>query len=787
MTDAPPTHARVVVIGGGVVGCSVAYHLAAHGCRDVVVLERERLGCGTTWHAAASIGRLANSALVQRLYAYTVELLPRLEAESGLTVGWRNCGRVQLASTRKRLDDLRHIAAVGRAVGTPFEIISPREAVEKLPIITPEGLVGALWSPGNGRVNPTELTAAFAEAARRRGVRILEKSPVTAVRTRQGAVTGVGTPGGDIGCEVVVNCAGLWARSVAALCGVDVPLYANEHFYLLTKPMPGVTADLPTFSDRDALIYGREEVGGLLVGFFDREAKPVSLERLPPDFAFGLLEEDWDHAEPYLQTAVRRIPTLAQAEIHMLLNGPESFTPDGTFLMGEAPGLRGFFTLAGMNSAGINFAAGAGRAIAGWITTGDPGIDVSAFDLRRFAPIHNREAWLRERVREVPSTFYLMHRGEEEFHSGRMLRLSPLHGRLAARGARFGSVMGWERPEYFAGSSIDGDRRACVLSEQRAARRGAVVFDRTATGKLLLEGPEAPVAVRRLTPADVDGPPGTAVVAPFLNVRGGIESLPIIVRLALDAWLVLTGPLQVIRDADWIRRHSAAAGVRLTDLTAEWAMLALAGPQAPRLLERLGMPGSVARELASGNLREVALRAVPVRLLRCPLTEEWQLLVAAGQAPAVYDRLWEAAAGLELRDAGHLAAEALRIERVIPTWGRELGPTVHLHEAGLDIRTLPGQREDFIGADALRAQAGQTPRRALRGFKLTAEPEAPIYGGEPIWRADACVGFVSSVAFVGSLGGTVVTALVGVPGSERGYELDVSGERYLLEPYRATP
>ena len=449
MMDSVPAHARVVVIGGGIVGCSVAYHLALQGWREIVVVERQRLGCGTTWHSAASIGRLANSALGQRMLAYTVELLPRLEAESGRPVGWRNCGRVQLASTRQRLEDLRHVAAVGRAVGTPFEIISPREAADKLPIITPDGLVGALWSPGNGRVNPTELTAAYAEAATRRGVRFLETTPVTAVRTRAGAVTGVGTSRGEIACEVVVNCAGLWARRVGALGGVDVPLWANEHFYLLTKPMAGVSADMPTFSDRDALIYGREEVGGLLVGFFDRNAKPLSPDQLPEDFAFGLLEADWDQAEPYVKTAMARIPALGQTEIHMLLNGPESFTPDGSFLMGESPGLRGFFTLAGMNSSGINHAAGAGRALAGWITDGDPGIDVTAFDIRRFDASHNSEPWLRERVREVPSTTYLMHRAAPEFTTGRQRRLSPLHARLAERGARFDSVMGWERPEYF--------------------------------------------------------------------------------------------------------------------------------------------------------------------------------------------------------------------------------------------------------------------------------------------------------------------------------------------------
>ncbi|MGI9303528.1 MAG: FAD-dependent oxidoreductase [Gammaproteobacteria bacterium] len=403
LSDALPQHAQVVIIGGGIVGCSVAWHLTKLNCTEVVLLERRQLGSGTTWHSAGNIIRMDCSPAMMEIYRYGAELCAEIERETGQAVGWRNCGRVMVARTRERMAEFERIAAAGKAAATEVDFVTPREIAEKLPLMRTDDLLGGLWSPGDGRVNPTDLLTAYARGARSRGALLVENTEVSDISTRNNRVSGVVTPEGEIGCELVVNCAGLWTRHLGLRHDVSIPLYPTEHFYLLTAPIDGIDPMMPTFRDPDGLVYGREEVGGLLFGCFDRNAKPIDPMSLPGNFAFSLLDEDWEQFGPYMLEGIHRIPALEHAGVRTLLNGPESFTPDGSPVVGEAPNLKGYFVLAGMCSSGITTSAGLGRILASWIVDGEPGVDISRFDIGRFSTEQNEESWLREQVRHVPS------------------------------------------------------------------------------------------------------------------------------------------------------------------------------------------------------------------------------------------------------------------------------------------------------------------------------------------------------------------------------------------------
>src|SRR5262245_23296153 len=442
MTDAPPAHARVVVIGGGIAGCSVAYHLTKLGWRDVVLLERRELSCGTTWHAAGLVGQLRATHNLTRLARYGADLYERLETETGQATGFRRPGSVSLARTPERLHELGRLASMARCFGVEVEVITPAEAGRRWPLLRTDDLVGAVWLPRDGRTNPIDTTRALAAGARQRGATILENTAVTAIHRRHGAVAGVGTSAGDVACEVVVNCAGMWARDLGRLAGVAVPLHASEHFYIVTEPMKGVTPDLPVLRDPDGYIYVREEVGGLLMGGFEPVAKPWGMGGIPESFAFSLLPEDWDHFQVMMEQAIIRIPDLETAPVRRHVNGPESFTPDGRYYLGEAPEVRNFFVAAGFNSVGIASGAGAGKAVAEWIAAGEPPMDLWDVDIRRIAPFQANPTYLRDRTVEMVGRLYAMHWPHQQPTTARDVRRSVLHDRLAARGACFGSVMG---------------------------------------------------------------------------------------------------------------------------------------------------------------------------------------------------------------------------------------------------------------------------------------------------------------------------------------------------------
>src|SRR6266702_4866775 len=452
MSNAIPSHARVVIVGGGIVGASTAYHLTKLGVADVVLLEQGKLTCGTTWHAAGLVGQLRATRNATRMSRYGIELYATLEAETGLATGWKQCGSLNVAKTPERLKLFRRQMARAKSFGIEFEFLSPAEAGKIYPLLRTDDLTGAVWIPGDGKANPTDLTQSLAKGARNGGAKLLEGVKVTGFVSKAGRVTGVETAQGTIACEYVVNCAGQWARALGRRAGVNVPLFSAEHFYIVTKKIPGVTPDLPVMRDPDGFIYYKEEVGGLLMGGFEPAAKPWGMSGIPEGFEFQLLPEDWDQFEPLMRAALHRTPALETAEIRQLLNGPESFTPDGNFILGEAPELAGFFVAAGFNSAGIANAGGAGRLTAEWIVGGAPPVDLWEVDIRRFAGFHANRRFLAERTVETLGLHYAMRWPRLELVSARPLRRSPLYDRLAAKGARFGSKMGWERPNYFAPS-----------------------------------------------------------------------------------------------------------------------------------------------------------------------------------------------------------------------------------------------------------------------------------------------------------------------------------------------
>ena len=758
MSDiALPRHARVVVVGGGIVGCSVAYHLALMGWTDVVLLEQGQLTSGTTWHAAGLVGQMRANRSMTRMSTYGIDLYARLEQETGLATGWRPCGSVTVARTPERMKLLRRQMALASSFGVEVHDISPLEVAQRVPLLRTDDLCGAVWLPGDGKANPADLTMSLAKGARQRGVKIFEGVEVTGVLQAQGKVRGVQTDAGVVGCEMVVNCAGQWARQLGQLAGVNVPLFSAEHFYLVTGKIEGIHPMWPVVRDPDGFIYYKEEVGGLVMGGFEPVAKPWRVDPIPASFQFQLLGEDWDQFEVLMRSALHRTPCLETADIKMLLNGPESFTPDGNFIMGEAPELRHYFVCAGFNSAGIANAGGAGRLMAEWMVQGAPSVDVWDVDIRRFAPFTSNRRALAERTVETLGLHYAMRWPRQELQTARPLRTSPLYDTLAAQGAVFGSKNGWERVNYFKPVDAPAARDTLgtpdwlpwVQAEQAATREAVALYDQTSFGKLLVQGPDALALLQHLCMRHVDKPVGQMVYTPMLNDRGGHESDLTVLRLASDAFLLITGSAQVTRDMDWIRRHMAPhSGVNLTDVTAMYSVLSLMGPMAPELMARVS-PDDVSRQaLPLRSTREIDLGHARVRVARMSYVGGlgFELYVPVEMTRHVYQTLHTAGSALGLRDAGYYALDALRTERARRAWGAELGPG----ETPLDARMLSALPADkspsFKGQQALRDQWPATSHIKLVRV-LATQPDPYLWGGEPLVIDGQTVGEITSVGW----------------------------------------
>ena len=758
-----PTQSRVVIIGGGIIGCSVAYHLTKLGWRDVLLLEQGRLSSGTTWHAAGLVGQLRSQSSMTRLIRYSTELYASLESETGLATGWKRCGSVSVARTEERMTQLRRTISAARAQGVEIEELSPQEAGDKWPVMRTDDLVGGVWLPGDGKANPADITQALARGARNGGAIVREGIRVTGIETEKGRVKAVQTDQGRVECEVLVICAGQWSRAIGQMCGVSVPLHSAEHMYIVTGKIAGVSPDLPVMRDPDGYIYFKEEVGGLVMGGFEPDAKPWGMDGIPHPFEFQLLPDDWDQFGILMENALQRVPALETAEIKTFLNGPESFTPDNNFLLGEAPEVAGVYVGAGFNSMGIASAGGAGRALAEWIVEGEATSDLWPVDIRRFADFNNNPAWLKDRIKETLGLHYAMPWPNRELDTARPFRRSPLYDRLAAKGAVFGSKMGWERANYFARS--DEERTIgysfgpqnwfeTVAAEHRACRETAGLVDMSSFAKFLLQGPQAEAALQRLAANDVAVPVGTSVYTALLNARGTFESDLTAARIAPDTYLLLTGTAQATRDAHWIRRQ-LPEGVTLTDVTSSYAVLSLAGPKVPEILARLSPTSFDFADFPANAIRKITIGyATTWACRRSYLGDGFELYAPVEFTAAIYDALHEAGADLGLVDAGYYAVDSLRIEKGFRAWGRELTPDVNPYEAGLGFAVKLG-KGDFLGREALVA-AKAAPRTKRLIALVGPRPNGQMaWGGEAILADGKPVGEITSAAFGATLDGIV--------------------------------
>ncbi len=802
-----PKHARVVIVGGGIAGASTAYHLAKMGVNDVVLLEQGKLTCGTTWHAAGLVGQTRATRNATRMSQYGIELYSTLERETGLATGWKQCGSLNVARTPDRMQLMKRQMARAKSFGIAFDYVTPSEAGRIAPILRTDDLAGAVWIPGDGKANPTDLTQSLAKGARNRGATIFEGVRVTGVRVARGRVSGIswkrGDEDGEVSCETLVNCGGQWAREFGRLAGVNVPLCSAEHFYIVTKAIAGVTPALPVIRDPDGFIYYKEEVGGLVMGGFEPVAKPWNPSRIPDKFEFQLFPEDWDQFQILMENAIHRTPCLETAEIKMLLNGPESFTGDGNFILGEAPEVADYFVCAGFNSAGIANSGGAGRLIAEWIIGGEAPLDLWDVDIRRFAPFHANRKHLADRTVESLGLHYAMRWPREELQTVRPLRRSPLYDRLRARGAVFGTKLNWERANYFlpAGAEPAPYTFAMpgwlpyVLEEQRACREDVVVFDQTSFSKFVLKGRDALAALQRLCANDIDVPVGRMVYTAMLNERGGFESDLTITRLAADTFFILTGSGQATRDASWIERHIRPDEFAvLVDVTSAYSVISLMGPKSEALLTQLspddlsksGLPFSMTAEIDVGHAR---VRAARMSYVGGP---GYEMVVPTDQCVTLYDALWSAGNTCGLRDAGYYTIDALRIEAGRRAWGPELSPDETPWEAGLAYAVKMDKATPFIGRDALAAKRAGGLRKRLVQFSFD-DPDAFPWGGEPILMDGRNVGELTSTGYSRKYGraiamgyaraGTEEPALTDERILSARYEIDVAGTTFAATPH----
>jgi glycine cleavage system aminomethyltransferase T/glycine/D-amino acid oxidase-like deaminating enzyme len=794
--SAPPPRARVVVIGGGVVGCSTAYHLAKRGWADVVLLERKRLTSGTTWHAAGLITQARPTYGTREIVRRSLRVFKSLPEETGFATGFEETGTLHLADSAERLEELSRQASAARASAITAEIISPERAAGLFPLLSTGDLAGAVFYPDDGRGNATDTTMALAAGARQLGVRIFENTPVTGIIRRDGRVAGVRTADGDIEAEYVVAATGMWGRETGALAGVAVPLQALAHYYVITEAIPGLPRGLPTIKTAPDYAYVRNEGAGLMVGFFEPGSYPWSSRGLPADAEFTHLPEDWDHLGPFYEKMMKRLPVLAETGIRLHFCGPESFTPDGLYHLGEAPGLRNFFVAAGFNSVGFLSGPGAGSVLADWIADGRSPLDLPEADPRRAAPHETNRRFLEQRVTETLDLAYEIHWPYQQRESARGLRRSPLHDRVAAAGAVFGELLGWERANWYAPGGVPRRYEYSFgrqnwfghsAAEHRAVREAVGLFDTSSFGKLLVQGRDALALLQRVSAGNVAVEPGRIVYTQWLNAHGGIESDVTVTRLDETRFLVLSGPATLARDRDWLERSIAPGEFAVvTDVSAAFAMIPVMGPSSRLLLQSVTDADLSDEAFPFGTSREIDLGCGFVRATRITYVGElgWELLIPADLAGHVYDTLVSAGGGYGLRHAGYHALDSLRMEKAYRSWGHDISGGDTPLEAGLSFAVAWDKPGGFTGRDALLRLKEAGVARRLVQFAL-ADPDAFAYHDEPIYRDGVLAGRVSSAAYGHTLGRTVALGYVtapepGTPASwytAGDYEIEIAGER----------
>ena len=749
-----PNHAEVVVIGGGIIGCSTAYHLARDHHADVVLIERGRLTGGSTWHAAGLVGQLRSSASITQVLRYSVDLYKGLEAETGFATGWRETGCLRLACNEERWTEFRRQATTARSFGLDMHLLSPAEARAMWPLIAVDDLVGATFMPSDGQAGPSDITQALAVGARIRGARLIEGIGCSGFVIKDGRIAGVETTAGIIRCDKVVVCAGMWSRQIAALAGVSVPLQAVRHQYVVTDEIDGVTAGMPTIRDPDRRTYFKEEVGGLAFGGYEPDPIAWTME-VPAQFEFQLFDDDWDHFEQHLSSALARIPALAETGIKQMINGPESFTPDGNFILGEAPEVGNFFVGAGFNAFGVAAAGGAGWVLAQWVMTGEQPMDLWVVDVRRFSDLHKDRAWTRDRTLEAYGKHYAIAFPLEEYESGRPRIVSPLYDRLKRRGAVFGSKLGWERANWFATDGAEphdvysfgrGNWFDAVGEEHRAAREAVALFDQSSFAKFEVTGADAEAALSWIAANNVSRDPGRLVYSQMLNSRGGIECDLTVARLAPDRYYIVTGTGFRTHDSAWIRQNvPAGLDATLTDVTEEWGTLTLMGPRSRDVLAAVTAADLSNAGFPFAALREIGIGGVLVRALRITYVGElgWELHMPIADTGTVFDLLMEVGAAHNIMPAGYRAINSLRLEKGYRAWGSDITPNDDPFQAGLGWAVKLKSDLPFLGRAAAETAANSIQAKRLVTFTID-DPEIVLAGRETILRDGATAGYLTS-------------------------------------------
>ena len=795
-----PNKARAVIIGGGVIGCSVAYHLAKLGWKDIVLLERKQLTSGTTWHAAGLIAQLRATANMTKLAKYSQELYGNLEAETGVSTGFKRCGSITVALTEERKEEIFRQAAMARAFGVDVEEISPAEVKAKYEHLNIEGVTGGVWLPLDGQGDPANISLALAKGARQMGAQVIERTKAMGVTRNGRSITSVQWENeqgdsGSIDCENVINCGGMWGHEVGRMLGVNVPLHACEHFYIVTEAIAGLT-QMPVLRVPDECAYYKEDAGKMLLGAFEPVSKPWAMEGIPQDFEFDQLQEDFDHFEPILASAVERMPMLAEVGIHTFFNGPESFTPDDAYHLGLAPEMDNVWVAAGFNSVGIQSAGGAGQALAQWMQDGQKPFDLGDVDISRMQPFQGNKYYLFERSKETLGLLYADHFPYLQKKTARGVRRSPFHYHLKENGAVFGELAGWERANWFANvgqssSYAYGWKRQNffdnVAAEHKAVRENLGLYDMSSFGKIRVEGPGACAFMNYIGGGQYDVPVGKIVYTQFLNDRAGIEADVTVTRMSETAYLVVTPAATRLADQTWMMRNKGAFNVVITDVTAGEAVLAVMGPNARKLLEMVSPNDFSNATNPFGTAQEIELGMGLARAHRVTYVGElgWEVYVSADMAGHTFETLWEAGQNLNAKLCGMHMMDSCRIEKGFRHFGHDITCEDHVLEAGLGF-AVKTEKPNFIGRDAVMRKKETGLNTRMVQFKLT-DSEPLLYHNEPVIRDGKIVGYLSSGNYGHHLGAAVGLGYVPCSGETAldllasTYEIDVAGTRVAAE------
>ncbi len=758
-----PAHAQIVVIGGGIIGCSTAYHLARDHKADVVLLEQGRLTSGSTWHAAGLVGQLRSSASITRVLKYSVDLYKRLDEETGLATGWKMTGCLRLATNADRWTEFRRLATTARSFGMDMHLLTPAEVKAMWPLMEVDDLVGASWLPTDGQASPSDITQSLAKGARMHGAKLLEGVRVTGFEMAGDRITKVKTNQGDIACEKVVNCGGQWARQIGAMAGINVPLQPVKHQYVVTEKIDGLSTDAPTIRDPDRRTYFKEEVGGLVFGGYEPNPQPWTLGDVPDDWEFKLFDDDYDHFEQHINAAIARVPALGKVGIKQMINGPESFTPDGNFILGSAPQCANMYVGAGFNAFGIASGGGAGWVLAQWVVAGEAPLDLWVVDIRRFSSLHDSRQWVCDRTLEAYGKHYTIGFPHEEYTSGRPAIVSPLYERLKKHNAVFGSKLGWERPNWFAPAHVAAEDVYSmgrqnwfgpVGEEHVHVRENVGLFDQSSFAKYEVTGRDAMATLDHICANDVTKPQGRLTYTQLLNTRGGIEADLTVARLAEDRFYIVTGTGFRTHDLAWIREH-VPAGSRLTidDVTEQFGTLSLMGPKSRAVLAKVTKADVSNEAFPFGHVREITIAGNVVRALRVTYVGElgWELHVPIHALGEVFDVLMAAGEKHAIRPVGYRALESLRLEKAYRAWGSDITPNDTPFEAGLGWAVKLKSGADFIGRTALETVAGMPLKKRFAGFTLD-DKDAVLVGRETILRNGEPVGYLTSGGFGYTIG-----------------------------------